>query len=468
MSKRHAFEMSITLDEAIALLVIVEAGDVDALSKCDAQALPSPEFAHLCPISIAVQSESMPMLEYVLKLYEIFYRRVRRKDLNRQNARHQTALHWAVHLNDEAMVRLLLRLGADPNLQDKNGDNCLHYCVLSRNCLILRMLLQAGSDERALNRMGHAALHDFIYFYGGRDGSDGELDVETATCLCMLKNVPCSRGLNRLSFTGGKHAYRAMKFFLQGDDPNEICQVGYGEITPLIATMLAFDTNQAQAFQCMLLLLEHGANPETSFGGVHILELLFSKQLSYEIVLEMRRHEMFYPNFEYIITAVCSETPEHLQNLLVYGLNTNFEIDIPGGGDYTFFEFIDILLERDDENAAHLKRSKEVLMRVQRLKLEAIINPLSFTLRAKESNWLEFLQLQNQWVPSLTADSRAFLREWGRKRLLEHRNVMMVCSHNSDLYRRFTHGSFIRQRIYAFLMLTPKEFHFACFCARTL
>lgn len=79
--------------------------------------------------------------------------------------RKQTALHLlctqqnAEQLTLKSIAELLLKTGANPNLQDSVGNTCLHLTVLSRNLVLLQQLLEHGNIHlEVLNHDSQTAL----------------------------------------------------------------------------------------------------------------------------------------------------------------------------------------------------------------------------------------------------------------------------------------------------------------------
>ena len=69
-------------------------------------------------------------------------------------------LFAAIHGDHAAVVKLLLNMGADPNLGDEVGITPLHYAAISGNSgTVMKMLLVAGGDPNKGNGLGDQPLH---------------------------------------------------------------------------------------------------------------------------------------------------------------------------------------------------------------------------------------------------------------------------------------------------------------------
>uniref|UniRef100_A0A914D403 Uncharacterized protein n=1 Tax=Acrobeloides nanus TaxID=290746 RepID=A0A914D403_9BILA len=82
-------------------------------------------------------------------------------DPNRKDNRDKTALHHAaLNLKDNKLiVELLLKHGADINIQDKDGWTSLMRAVSINNINIVRYLLEQDADPDKINANGNTALH---------------------------------------------------------------------------------------------------------------------------------------------------------------------------------------------------------------------------------------------------------------------------------------------------------------------
>jgi ankyrin repeat protein len=69
-----------------------------------------------------------------------------------------TALHWAVRQDDLALVRVLIRAGADVNAANRYEVTPLSLAAINGNAAIVETLLAAGADARASSRDGQTVL----------------------------------------------------------------------------------------------------------------------------------------------------------------------------------------------------------------------------------------------------------------------------------------------------------------------
>ena len=80
--------------------------------------------------------------------------------------------HWDAK-RQVAMIRLLLKAGAQLNAQDKNGATPLHRAVRTRCAAAVKFLLEAGADPAIRNKPGSTAFHLAVQ-NTGRGGSGAE------------------------------------------------------------------------------------------------------------------------------------------------------------------------------------------------------------------------------------------------------------------------------------------------------
>lgn len=67
-------------------------------------------------------------------------------DINCKDKEGDTALHWAVLLNNLPMVQFLLTNGADVSAKNKKGNNSVMIACLNQRLDILRLLLNPISQ----------------------------------------------------------------------------------------------------------------------------------------------------------------------------------------------------------------------------------------------------------------------------------------------------------------------------------
>jgi hypothetical protein len=76
--------------------------------------------------------------------------------------------------NQVAMIRLLLKAGAEIDAQDKNGATPLHRAVRTRCAAAVKCLLDAGADATLKNKPGSTAFHLAVQ-NTGRGGSGADI-----------------------------------------------------------------------------------------------------------------------------------------------------------------------------------------------------------------------------------------------------------------------------------------------------
>ena len=79
-------------------------------------------------------------------------------DVNRTAPDGATALHWAVHRNDAALVGLLLEAGADVSAANRYGVQSISLAAENGNAEILEALLEAGANPNAALPEGETVL----------------------------------------------------------------------------------------------------------------------------------------------------------------------------------------------------------------------------------------------------------------------------------------------------------------------
>lgn len=110
-------------------------------------------------------------------------------DVNLQTFAHKTtALHCRTLFGSPRLVKLLLRGGADVNLQNTKGDTALYGAVALQNEEMIELLLSHGADPSIQNKYGLTALHSATRIAAGG---------------CRLTNTPPSYDRDKMATLAG-------------------------------------------------------------------------------------------------------------------------------------------------------------------------------------------------------------------------------------------------------------------------
>ncbi|XP_065602258.1 ankyrin repeat domain-containing protein 22 [Cyrtonyx montezumae] len=130
------------------------------------------------PLICACKQGNNKIVSYLLK---------KNADVNLRNKKHRTCLHYAVRKRfafldyvliiilmpvlligyllmisktkqNENLVKMLLRAGADVNATDFSGSTALHYACEMRNQAVIPLLLEAHADVSVKNQDGETPL----------------------------------------------------------------------------------------------------------------------------------------------------------------------------------------------------------------------------------------------------------------------------------------------------------------------
>lgn len=71
--------------------------------------------------------------------------------INETDEYNMTLLHWACDRKHNAIVKYLIQIGFDCNLQDIEGCTPLHHCAYSNNKIGYDILIKAGANEYIKN-----------------------------------------------------------------------------------------------------------------------------------------------------------------------------------------------------------------------------------------------------------------------------------------------------------------------------
>jgi ankyrin repeat protein len=103
------------------------------------------------PFHLMVRQQHLSTLQYVDSEMNI--------DINAQEfERLYTALHDAVLLQSTDAIKILLELGAEPDLQDREGNSPLHHATLLSTDLS-NPILNGGANPNILNHLGETPLN---------------------------------------------------------------------------------------------------------------------------------------------------------------------------------------------------------------------------------------------------------------------------------------------------------------------
>jgi uncharacterized protein len=79
-------------------------------------------------------------------------------DINKKSSDGTSALHWAVHRNDETLIKALLDAGADANAKNDYGSTPMSEAATIGNARVIQALLKHGADVDSPNADGQTAL----------------------------------------------------------------------------------------------------------------------------------------------------------------------------------------------------------------------------------------------------------------------------------------------------------------------
>jgi len=116
-----------------------------------------------------------------------------------KNRRGAEPLHYAMDGNPEskswdpaaqaAIIKCLIKAGADPNAVDKSGVAPLHRAVRTRCSSAVQTLLANGADPRRFNGSGSTPLHLAVQNTGrGGSGSPAAQEQQREIILLLLKH----------------------------------------------------------------------------------------------------------------------------------------------------------------------------------------------------------------------------------------------------------------------------------------
>ena len=101
--------------------------------------------------SVIKKQEIERDFEYLIKNEEeALNRSIKRQEISTGN----TLLMYATIYNLRSIVELLLKKGAEPNIQNNYGNSALHLAYKNENIFIINLLLEYGAEQKIKNFNG--------------------------------------------------------------------------------------------------------------------------------------------------------------------------------------------------------------------------------------------------------------------------------------------------------------------------
>jgi ankyrin repeat protein len=177
-------------------------------------------------------------------------------------------LQWAVAFEQEEIVNILLKAGADPECRGPNGASPLLWAVDANSVPLTRLFLEKGVDQDSTDQDGNGALHFAAPF-------DGEL-----TSLLLERKLDPQRanqaGETPLHLAARENSVQVAEMLIQaGADPNTVNKMGQ---TPL---HYAAEEGHLEAVE---FLMGKGANPGLKDNQQATPESLASEEGFTEII----------------------------------------------------------------------------------------------------------------------------------------------------------------------------------------
>lgn len=139
----YPIQIAVSNKDLLSVKHLVEGGaDLNVFSD-------SPEQCHLCPLSLAILSESIEIAGLLLQ---------NGAQVSIRNGEGRTILHVACTKDYSWMTLALIRHGIDVNGGDINGMTPLMTCADRENLEIAKILLEHGADPNMIDANGSTAL----------------------------------------------------------------------------------------------------------------------------------------------------------------------------------------------------------------------------------------------------------------------------------------------------------------------
>lgn len=201
-------------------------------------------------------------------------------DVNQQQGDGATALHWAVHRDNQEITKLLIAAGAKTNSTNELGATPLWLAAVNGSANMLRLLLESGADGNVSLAMGETPLMSASR--SGKLAAVGALiehgadvnvaEFERGQTALMWAVAQSHADVVQLLIDGGAdvHARSKVRYQLENTagntNPSGNFRMAHGGSTPIMFAARAGDIDTAR------VLLKEGANiNDTAASGVSAL-----------------------------------------------------------------------------------------------------------------------------------------------------------------------------------------------------
>ena len=169
-----------------------------------------------------------------------------------QDAHGKTALHWAAEIGANAVIQVLMGVGADSEIQDNAGHTPFVKALISNMPTALQMLVDAGCDRTGLDGLNGTAL--CLATLKGYDDC-----VHILLCAGEDPDVICFVGLTAVIAAASEARVGIMRELLRcGADPNKSGRPGFQPLT--VALRMIFPENEADKHRVIAMLLRANAD----------------------------------------------------------------------------------------------------------------------------------------------------------------------------------------------------------------